>query len=161
MCFWNEIKIAVQRNFSAFHGQVLLHQFRSGAGIIFNLVSKEPLSHCSGGLPGVCSLYIRSGEQRDASPRYSIRKTTRPGFSMQCRVEIETTSMAVGLVLHWCCLGNVFILNAKGLCCLAKTIVAQICWLKKWRSLELKFHQEWPEEATVVLHTAAPVLALA
>lgn len=42
-----------------------------------------------------------------------------------------------------------------------KNIVVQICWLKKLRSLELKFHQEWPEEATVVLHTAVLVLALA
>lgn len=54
------------------------------------------------------------------------------------------------------------ILNAKGLCCLAKkNTIVQIHWLKKLRSLELKFHQEWPEEAPVVLHTAVSILALA
>lgn len=166
MRFWKEIKIAVQSNLSTFDGYGLLHQFRSSAGILFSLYRDQL---CFQGatvalqwsLPGVCSLYLRSGEQRDASPRSSISKTSRPVFSTQWRMEMETTSIAVGLTLHWRCLDKVFILNARSLCCLVKNSVAQICWLKKLTLLELKFHQEWPEEATVVLHTALLVLALA
>lgn len=125
MRFWKEIKIAVQSNLSAFDGHGLLHQFRSSAGILFSLYRDQLCFQGAAvalqwSLSGVCSLYVRSGEQRDSSPRSYISKTSRPVFSTQWRMEMETTSIAVGLILHWCCLDKVFVLNARSLCCLAK-----------------------------------------
>jgi len=52
-------------------------------------------------------------------------------FSHTLETEIETTAVAMGFTMHWHCLDDGFIVHAKGLCCLAKSILMCICRLKK------------------------------